>query len=147
MNNINNINNKYEENDIDLDNIEIKNLNIFGTKNKNKKNNFIVSPEINLNSDIDSYNEFLNNNDNSDIFKKENKNNKFYKHKNDQNNLEINTYKNHTNDLKNLLNINTNIDKRSNSPIFKKKLKIISRNNNNIDITNLGKIKNKHANE
>ena len=148
MNNINNFNNNnYEENDIDLENIEIKNLNIYESKNKNKKNNFIVSPEINLNSDVDSYNDLFNSNDNSGIFKKGNKNNRFYKHKNEQNNMEINTYKNHTNDLKNLLNINTNTSKQSDSPVIMKKLKITTKNSDNTDITNLGKIKNDNDND
>ena len=138
MKNINNFNKNFEENDLELENMKIKNLNIYESKNKNKNNDFINSPEINLNSDIDSLNDLLNNNDNWG----RNKNNRFYKHKNGQNNMEINTNKNGPNDLKNLLNINTNIVEKSSSPMIMKKLKIIDKNSNKFDNTNFERIEN-----
>ena len=109
----------------------------------NNQNLYIDSPNINLNSDSDINNNIISDNENVFNNKKGVRINKFYKLKNDTNNNEIKTHKKFT-DLKHLLNINSKSSPRSNTPIFKKKVKLMA--NSKFKITNLG-LRNKNENQ
>ena len=96
--------------------------------------------EININEVIDNDDDLVSN-------KKAKKFYKTNKAKNDLYNMELIGLKRHSNNLKEILNINSTGSKRSKTPIFKKKIDVLTRNNRLIKITNLGGLKNKNNNE
>ena len=139
-------NNNISDNNISDNNISNNNI-------SNNISNNIINNDININDNLMgnsseiNINEVIDNDDNLVSNKKAKKFFKMNKGKNELNNMELNGYKKHSNNLKEILNINPDSGKRSKTPIFKKKIDIINRNKSHLKITNLGGVKIKNNNE
>ena len=142
-NNINNIirDDNYDEineKKIHLKNFQLKNLNNY--ESQNKKNRFIFSPNYRNNKYIKSNTNNILLNNNNEL----NNCNEYYRHYSKPK-IGIKMSKSQSK-IKIGGNINSITAQRTTSPLFKKKINVIHKNNNNVKLNNLGNIIKKEDN-